>query len=160
MVFSTKCDENITLLCGQRAIEKVDACRYLGVVIDDKLKWTSHIDQQYSKLVKFTSIFYKLRSALPEQVLKQIYFAFIHSRILYGIELYANTCNTYLDKLIKLNNKILRILQNRPPSVSVKDLYICITSITRFQFQNFMNSNCLYWYISSCFIQKCFRLFL
>jgi hypothetical protein len=32
-------------------------------------------------------------------------------------------CNTYLDKLIKLNNKILRILQNRPPSVSVKDLY-------------------------------------
>jgi hypothetical protein len=94
MVFSTKCDENITLLCGQRAIEKVDACRYLGVVIDDKLKWTSHIDQLYSKLVKFTSIFYKLRSALPEQVLKQIYFAFIHSRILYGIELYANTCIT------------------------------------------------------------------
>jgi hypothetical protein len=79
------------MLCGQRAIEKVDACRYLGVVIDDKLKWTSHIDQLYSKLVKFTSIFYKLRSALPEQVLKQIYFAFIHSRILYGIELYANT---------------------------------------------------------------------
>jgi hypothetical protein len=107
----------------QRAIEKVDACRYMGVVIDDKLKWTSHIDQLYSKLIKFTSIFYKLRSALPEQVLKQIYFAFIHSRILYGIELYANTCNTYLDKLIKLNNKILRILQNRPPSVSVKDLY-------------------------------------
>jgi hypothetical protein len=30
MVFSTKCDENISLLCGQRAIEKVDACRYLG----------------------------------------------------------------------------------------------------------------------------------
>jgi hypothetical protein len=81
MGFSTKWDENITLLCGQRAIEKVDACRYLGVVIDDKLKWTSHIDQLYSKLVKFTSIFfYKLRSALPEQVLKQIYFAFIHSR--------------------------------------------------------------------------------
>jgi hypothetical protein len=104
MVFSTKCDGNITLLCGQRAIEKVDACRYLGVVIDDKFKWTSHIDQLYSKLVKFTSIFYKLRSALPEQVLKQIYFAFIHSRILYGIELYANTCNTYLDKLIKLIN--------------------------------------------------------
>jgi hypothetical protein len=82
MGFSTKCDENITLLCGQRAIEKVDACRYLGVVIDDKLKWTSHIDQLYSKLVKFTIIFfiYKLCSALPEEVLKQIYFAFIHSR--------------------------------------------------------------------------------
>jgi hypothetical protein len=55
--------------------------------------------------------------------MKQIYFAFVHSRILYGIEVYANTCNNYLDKLTKLNNKILRILQNRPLSVSVKDLY-------------------------------------
>ena len=57
MVFSTKCGENIFLSCGQHTIEKVDACRYLGVVIDDKLKWTSHIDQLYSKLIKFTSIF-------------------------------------------------------------------------------------------------------
>ena len=81
------------------------------------------VNQLYSKLIKFTSIFYKLRTALPEQVLKQIYFAFVHSRILYGIEVYANTCNIYLDKLIKLNNKILRILQNRPLSVSVKDFY-------------------------------------
>jgi hypothetical protein len=29
-----------------------------GVVIDDKLKWTSHIDQLYSKLVKLTSNFF------------------------------------------------------------------------------------------------------
>jgi hypothetical protein len=55
--FSTKCGENFLLSCGQRTIEKVDACRYLGVVIDDKLKWTSHIDRLYSKLMKFTSSF-------------------------------------------------------------------------------------------------------
>ena len=30
---------------------------------------------------------------------------------MYGVEIYANTKHTFLDKLIKLNNKLLRILQ-------------------------------------------------
>ena len=34
--------------------------------------------------------------------------------VLHGIEVYANTGVTHLTKLITLNNKILRILQNKP----------------------------------------------
>jgi len=41
-------------------------------------------------------------------MLREIY-AFIHSQILYGVEIYVNT-NTYLDKLMKLNNKLRTIL--------------------------------------------------
>jgi len=40
-----------------------------------------------------------------------IYFAFVHSHLLYGIEVYANTSTDHLSKLIVLNNKLLRILQ-------------------------------------------------
>jgi len=47
---------------------------------------------------------------LPTQVLKQVYFAFVHSRLLYAVEIYANTHKCYLDKLKKLNNKLLRII--------------------------------------------------
>jgi hypothetical protein len=42
---------------------------------------------------------------------------------LYAIEVYANTCHTYLDSLVKLNNKILRILQNKPARFPVVELY-------------------------------------
>jgi len=42
--------------------------------------------------------------------MKNVYYAFVHLHILYGIELYANTFPTYIDKLVKLNNKILRIV--------------------------------------------------
>jgi hypothetical protein len=96
----------------------------LGVVIDNELKWTLHIEQICYKLIKFTSIFYKLCTKLHKVILKQLYFAFVHSRILCGIEPYANTCNTYLDKSIKLNNELLRILQNRPLLEPTRDLYI------------------------------------
>jgi len=38
----------------------------------------------------------------------------MHPHLLYGIELYANTGSTHLSKLETLNNKLLRILQNKP----------------------------------------------
>ena len=43
--------------------------------------------------------------------LRNIYYGLIHSNILYGLEIYGNASHSQLDKLIKLNNKILRILQ-------------------------------------------------
>jgi len=44
---------------------------------------------------------------------------------LYGVhvELYANTGITHLSKLITLNNKILRILQNKAYNAPVKEIY-------------------------------------
>jgi len=43
-----------------------------------------------------------------------IYYAFVHSFLAYGIEIYANTHMKYLHKLIILSNNIglLRILLN------------------------------------------------
>ena len=48
-----------------------------------------------------------------------------HPHIAYGIELYANTAVTHLNKLLILNNKLLRILQNKPYNYpSIPDLHI------------------------------------
>jgi len=65
----------------------------------------------------------KQRSKLPSQVLKNIYHAFVNCHILYGMEMYGNTGYVYLDILYKLNNKLLSILQNKPLSNSLCDLY-------------------------------------
>ena len=105
-------------------IANVDYCKYLGLYIDQDLKWTIHIDQLCGKLQKLIGIFYKLRNKLPLTCLKTIYFAFVHPHLLFGVEMYANTGITHLSKLITLNNKILRILQNKSYSAPVKELYI------------------------------------
>ena len=73
--------------------------------------------------MKYTSIFCKLRGKLPGQMLREIYYAFIHSNVLYGVEIYANTKPTYLDKLMKLNNKLLRILQCKPITTPIREHY-------------------------------------
>jgi len=52
-----------------------------------------------------------------------IYYAFMHPYLMYGIEICANTYVTYVDKLVKINNKLLRILQNQPLATPVSQLY-------------------------------------
>ena len=74
-------------------------------------------------MIKFTSIFYKLRVLLPNDALKSLNFALVYPHLLYGIEVYGAASMSKLDKLIKLNNKILRILQWKRLDYPVKLLY-------------------------------------
>ena len=114
---------NFVVLINGHQISQVHSSKYLGLYIDDGLNWKNHIEDIYGKLLRPVGIFYKIRNKLPLAVLKTIYFAFVHSHILYGIALYANTGSTHLHKLLTLNNKLLRILQNKPFQSPTRNLY-------------------------------------
>jgi len=45
---------------------------------------------------------------MNDEILKMLYFAFVFPHLLYGIEIYGNTYQSHLSKLVKLNNKIRR----------------------------------------------------
>ena len=77
-------------MIGCIEIKRVKSCRYLGLIIDDELKWSEHICTIYSNLLKYVGIFYKLRNRVPAGVMKNIYYAFVYAHLLYGIDLYAN----------------------------------------------------------------------
>ena len=113
-----------TVKIEQHQLTRVEHCKYLGVHIDEKLTWEHHIESIYKKLLRFVGIFYKLQNILPDWCLRNIYFSFVHSHLLYGIEMYANTKQIHLDKLEKLNNKLLRILQHKPLLYPTPQLYL------------------------------------
>src|SRR3989442_11569796 len=86
----------------------------------------------------YVGVFYKLSLKLPLKILKMLYYSVIYPRILYGIELYANTYLTYLHDLIILNNRLLRILQHKGLTTNVQHLYIAFNTLPvnkLFQFQ-------------------------
>ena len=64
MVFPSDTSNSARLILDGQEIKKVNNCRYLGVTVDDELKWTEHIDYIHSKLLKYTSIFSKLRAKI------------------------------------------------------------------------------------------------
>jgi len=118
-----KADINFELTIDGTVIKQVNTCKYLGIMIDDKLSWQDHIDFVYNKVVRFVSIFYRIRHRLSCELSKMMYFAFVYSHLCYGIEIYGNTYHSYLNKLIILNNKILRILQNESYRTPVAEFY-------------------------------------
>ena len=85
------------------ALKQVNCCKYLGIIIDNNLTCSEHNDYAniYNKILKFTSIFYKIRHVLPYNVFITIYFVFLHSHLLYGIKIYGNTHCTHLNKCKK-----------------------------------------------------------
>ncbi len=119
-------------------ITRVASTKYLGIIIDENLDWKSHIYNVCQELRKFIGIFYKLSFKLPLDILRTLYFALIFPRLLYAVEIYANTYLTYLHDLIILNNRLLRILQRKPRQTSSIDLYACYNTLPvnkLFQFQ-------------------------
>ena len=140
MIFSPKIQRNeldINLTVNEIRLKRVSSCKYLGVIIDDKLKWIPHIETVTLKLKRFVGILWKLRYKLPHWYLRNIYYAFIHSSIVYGIEIYGNTCTSYLDKITKLNNKLLRILQHKEPTCKNDWLYYEYSTLPPLQLFNY-----------------------
>ena len=75
---------------NNKILKRENCVKYLGMLIDEKLSWDEHIQYVIKKLIKYSSIFYKLRTIVPIQVLKTLYFALVHPHLLYGVELFGN----------------------------------------------------------------------
>jgi len=89
----------INLKLNGNKLAQVTTCRYLGVIVDNELRWTPRIETVFLKLYRLVGIGYKLCYKLPHWCLHNIYTAFVHPHILYYIEVYSNTYISYMDKL-------------------------------------------------------------
>jgi len=52
-----------------------------------------------------------------------LYFAFVHPHLWYGVEVYGKSSLNHLNRVIILNNKLLRIVQNKSLRTPVIELY-------------------------------------
>lgn len=120
---SIQSSHELNLVLKDTKLTQVSSIKFLGVTLDENLNWKNHLNELHSNITKFCGIFFKIRNKMPSKILKNLYFATIYPKLLYGIELYANTCPTFLYDLMIINNKLLRILQNKPRDASIKDLY-------------------------------------
>ena len=56
-------DRGLTM--GTKVLKYKENTRYLGLLLDHKLTWESHIKELNKKLIKYTGIFSKIRHCLP-----------------------------------------------------------------------------------------------
>jgi hypothetical protein len=100
------------IIIGDEHIERSTHVKFLSVVIDDQLKWDRHIEIISKRL---SSAFYaitKTKHVLNKTHLITLYNALVYPHLLYGITLWGNTYNVYLNKLNVLQTKLRRVMAN------------------------------------------------
>ena len=87
-------------------INRIESVQYLEMLLDKKKwYWHEHVDQICASLVKYFGIFNHIKNFDSKRIARQLYFAFIYSRIQYGIETYETGAKETLAKvqLCKIN---------------------------------------------------------
>ena len=107
------CDWLNLLQVGEEFVPRAKTVKYVGLHLDEKLTWKDHINEIYKSLVKYFSVFYNIRDKINHKIARNIYYACIHSKIKYGIEIYGLACSTTLEKLQVLQNKLLKVLTKK-----------------------------------------------
>ena len=103
---------HINLSYNNSLISCYNSYKYLGITIDSKLNFKTHIEKITFKISRSVGILNKLRYILPTSSLADLYFAFVHSHFLFGLTIWGSTFPSYLDKLQKFQNKAVRIITN------------------------------------------------
>ena len=105
-------NHNVTLVMNKKALEQKDHVKYLGVLVDEHLRWDHHISHVAKKMGRGVGIIAKLRQFLTPQMLKNVYYCLVYSHLSYGIEAWGSASKTSLNKLVVLQKKAIRILSN------------------------------------------------
>ena len=84
----------------------------LGVILDNRLTFNSHIDMLSSRLFGVLRRINSVNLFLPLHVRIRISWALLMSHILYGFEVYSGTCAVHMRKINYLINVVVRFVYN------------------------------------------------
>ena len=72
-----------------KIIERISQCKFLGLIVDDKLTWKCHIDYICSKVSKLIGILIRARKILPICSLITLYNSLLNPYFTYRINIYG-----------------------------------------------------------------------
>ena len=135
-----KLRNKFTIKIKDKIISQVRHTKFLGVIIDEHLSWKEH-NNVANKISKFTGLLCKARHYVTRSLLKSIYYALIYPSIFYGNVVCANTYQSHLDKVYKLQKKIVPIMTFKDYNHSSKPLFYELNLLNVYQVNYFVIGN-------------------
>ena len=99
-----------TITMNNTQVSQVTATKSLGVIIDDKLDWHSHIEKLTKKIASGIGALKRIRLLIPASTLHLVYQALVKPHFDYCDIVWVNCGKTLQDKLQKLQNRAARVL--------------------------------------------------
>ena len=110
MIFSNyKLDNQVNIQVDGVEIERVSENKFLGVIIDDKINWKSHIKYIHNKLARSISVLNKAKHLLNFKSLRMLYCSLVLPYMNYCTEVWGNTYKSSLNAITILQKRAIRI---------------------------------------------------
>ena len=139
-IYKNKQPTNFNLYIGGNELNKVKSYKYLGMHIDQHLRYDVHINYLVKKLRYLLFVFYKLKFILSNKALLSIYYGLFHSIATYGIVAWGSAYKNVTQKIYNLQNRVLKIIySNRQNSIVNKPLSIKQTYHLNLLVMNYTN---------------------
>jgi hypothetical protein len=107
---------------GAETINFVNQHKHLGCLLDNSLKMNEHVDYIIAKINPVVGVMSKLRYLLPQHSLLHIYFAHVHSHLMYAISIYGHASSYHINRLQSLQNRAVKLiykLNSRHPTIEL-----------------------------------------
>ena len=112
MLFKAKkCCPSITLNINNTLIEQHKNAKFLGLILDDELSWTPHINDRLNKIKRNKHMLVTGKNMLNTNTKKLIYYGHIHSHLCYCLVVWGGMCKkTDLNHLQKAQDNCIKLL--------------------------------------------------
>ena len=115
--------EYMKLYADADEIIRNECCKFVGIIIDDKLGWLDHINSINIKLSISLYILNSVKNTLPNYILRQLYFTMVQAYLTYGIILWGSTYQSYLKRTVILQKKAIRYMHKAHYNAHTKPLF-------------------------------------
>jgi len=122
-----------------KEIERTQAIKFLGILIDETISWKSHIDLLITKISKNIGILFKASSILSPDNLKFLYFSLIQSYYIYANVAWASTHKSKLTTLYRKQKHAARIVFNKDRLSHAEPLLKNLKALNVYQINIFQN---------------------
>lgn len=106
---------------NNKSLQQVQSTKFLGIYLDNKLNWETHINNLCPKLQSSCYALYRLKDLVSQSVLLMFYHAQFVSKIKYGIIFWG--CSPHSVRVFYLQKKAIRTIYGLSNLTSCRDTF-------------------------------------
>ena len=113
-----------TIKFGPHTIGQTECTKFLGLFIDQNLRFNCHIDHITQKISKSIGILNRTKHFLPTYIMINLYYSFIYPYILYALVCWYAAPTYLTERVAKLQKKSIRFIHNLPYNSHTYDYFV------------------------------------
>ena len=114
LISNTLTNDNVPpVSVGNVPVRMVDKIKFLGELIDSKLKFKYHVNEVSVKMSRAIGVIRRVSFCVPDHVLLSLYFSLVYSHMTYCILVWGNSSAGNVDRIVRLQKRFFKLLSYR-----------------------------------------------